>query len=577
MIGRHDQRTIGISSLSLLVVVLLLSSCHRHTEEKARSVPDTTGLAVLKKTDLFTDSSFVESWLGAQRVDSLARIATREFYYQRYYRFAWFTPEGPSERARAFLNAIQQAAASATTEDTASWSAMTVYADSLLSSWSHDSIDASRDIGMTALYFSYTHREFEGLPEEDLQRLEWFIPRKKVDWVQMLDSSIRSAGVAVPWQGPMFHQYDRLIRVLASYRSIRASGGWQLVDPVVLMARVGDADSSIAQLRKRLLQSDDLQDTSTSDLYDDALALAIKRFRLRHGLNGEAKLDSATLRLLNLPVDSGIRTILLNLERCRWVPEDPIGRHLVVNIPAFRLYAFSDSGFAWSTRVIVGKVGTATTIFTGSIRTLVLNPTWTVPRKIVYEEIIPAQRANADYLTRNKMDLFRPADLSHPVNPKKIDWKKAGPGSFPYIVRQRSGSWNALGRYKFLFPNSYDIYLHDTPSRQLFERSERTFSHGCIRVAQPERLARFVLSGDSLWTEERLAGELDLGKERFIPLLNKVPVSIVYFTSWVDEDGILQEREDIYGHDRKLADVLFKSTDFAPSDSNLVLLHESRE
>ena len=222
----------------------------------------------------------------------------------------------------------------------------------------------------------------------------------------------------------MFHQYDRLIRVLASYRSIRASGGWQLVDPVVLMARVGDADSSIAQLRKRLLQSDDLQDTSTSDLYDDALALAIKRFRLRHGLNGEAKLDSATLRLLNLPVDSGIRTILLNLERCRWVPEDPIGRHLVVNIPAFRLYAFSDSGFAWSTRVIVGKVGTATTIFTGSIRTLVLNPTWTVPRKIVYEEIIPAQRANADYLTRNKMDLFRPADLSHPVNPKKIDWKR---------------------------------------------------------------------------------------------------------------------------------------------------------
>ena len=123
----------------------------------------------------------------------------------------------------------------------------------------------------------------------------------------------------------------------------------------------------------------------------------------------------------------------------------------------------------------------------------------------------------------------------------------------------------------------YDIYLHDTPSRQLFERSERTFSHGCIRVAQPERLARFVLSGDSLWTEERLAGELDLGKERFIPLLNKVPVSIVYFTAWVDEDGILQEREDIYGHDRKLADVLFKSTDFAPSDSNLVLVNESRE
>ncbi|MBP7269427.1 MAG: hypothetical protein KBB38_03915, partial [Bacteroidia bacterium] len=298
----------------MLVVVLLLSSCHRHTEEKARSVPDTTGLAVLKKTDLFTDSSFVESWLSAQRIDSLARIATREFYYQRNYRFAWFTPEGPSERARAFLNTIQQAAASATTEDTASWSAMTVYADSLLSLWSPDSIDASRDIGMTALYFSYTHREFEGLPEEDLQRLEWFIPRKKVDWVQMLDSSIRSAGVAVPWQGPMFHQYDRLIRVLASYRSIRASGGWQLVDPVVLKARVGDADSSIAQLRKRLLQSGDLQDTSTSDRYDDSLALAIKRFRLRHGLNGEAKLDSATLRLLNLPVDSGIRTILLNLE-----------------------------------------------------------------------------------------------------------------------------------------------------------------------------------------------------------------------------------------------------------------------
>ncbi len=577
MVGRCNQRAIGFSSVILLVVLFQLFSCRHSPEEKQRPMPDTTGLAVLKKTDLFTDSLRVESWLSGRGLDSVISASVREFYYQRSYRYAWFTPQGPSERALAFSNTLQNARAGSTLSDSGSWSFMAAQADSLLASWNADSGDVSCDLGLTALYFAYTRREFEGLPEEDLRRLEWFIPRKKVDWVQMLDSILRSSGTAAPWQGPMFHQYYRLIRVLEQYRAIRASGGWQWVDADLIEKRKGDDDSSIANLRKRLVQSGDLLDTSKASLYDDSLVAAIKRFRLRHGLNGDAKVDSATLRLLNWPVDSGIRTLLLNLERCRWVPEDPIGRHLVVNIPAFRLYAFNDSGYAWSTRVIVGKTGTATTIFTGSIRTLVLNPTWTVPRKIVYEEIIPAQRANADYLVQNKMDLFRPSDLSHPVSSKKVDWKKAGPGNFPYIVRQRSGSWNALGCYKFLFPNSYDIYLHDTPSRQLFERSDRTFSHGCIRVSQPERLARFVLDGDSLWTEERLSNELELGRERFVPLLSAIPVSIVYFTAWVDEDGILQEREDVYGHDRKLADVLFKPAVFTPSDSSLISAHESEK
>lgn len=366
----------------------------------------------------------------------------------------------------------------------------------------------------------------------------------------------------------MFHQYERLLKVLARYQAIRAAGGWVSVDASLLGATKGLTDSAVFSLRQRLLQSGDLRDSALDLRFDDSLALAVRRFRLRHGLSGEVSVDSMTLRLLNLPIDSGIRTLLINLERCRWVPEDPLGPHVVVNIPAFRLYVFSDTGFAWSTRVIVGKTGTATTIFTGAIRTLILNPTWTVPRKIVYEEIIPAMRSNPTYLARNKMELFRSSNLTRAVNPEKIDWEKAGPGNFPYVVRQRSGAWNALGRYKFLFPNSFDIYLHDTPSKQLFERSARTFSHGCIRVAEPEKLARFVLEHDSLWPEERVSSILEKGRETYIPLRRTVPVSIVYFTAWVDEEGLLQEREDVYGHDRRLASVLFGSTITLQTDSS---------
>lgn len=557
MFARSRQGVAPLPCLMGLLGLLSLLSCHSRKQESVHELPDTTGLAVLKLTDLFTDSLFVEYWLQKHREDSSVKVATREFYYRRSYRYAWFTPDGPSERARAFLNILRNVGPTSSASDTVSWAAMAAEADSVLATPGPASPDAAADIGLTALYFSFTRHEFEGLPEEDLRRLEWFIPRKKVDWVQLLDSSLRASETVVAWQGPMFHQYDRLLQVLARYRVIRDAGGWQVVDPSVLALKKGATDSVLLGLRVRLRQSGDLRDSSASPRFDDSLALAIRRFRLRHGLSGEERLDSAVLRLLNLPVDSGIRTLLLNLERCRWVPEDPSGRHIVVNIPAFRLYAFSDSGFAWSTRVIVGKTGTATTIFTGSIRTLVLNPTWTVPRKIVYKEIIPMQRADPGYLSRNKMDLLRSSDMKRSVSPGKVDWNTAGPGNFPYVVRQRSGDWNALGRYKFLFPNSYDIYLHDTPSRQLFERSERTFSHGCIRVAQPERLARFVLSGDSVWNDRKLEEERKKGKEQFVPLKRPVPVSIVYFTTWVDEEGILQEREDVYGHDRRLAELLF--------------------
>jgi murein L,D-transpeptidase YcbB/YkuD len=227
-----------------------------------------------------------------------------------------------------------------------------------------------------------------------------------------------------------------------------------------------------------------------------------------------------------------------------------------VNIPQFKMHVYDKGKLAWSCNVVVGKPGANTVIFTKELRYIVFSPYWNVPPGILAKEVLPGlKRGAGSYLARQNMEIVSASGKV--ISPQSINFSKYSGSNFPYLVRQKPGGKNSLGKVKFLFPNEYNIYLHDTPARYLFGENKRSFSHGCIRVSEPKHLAQWLLRGDSTWTGKKIDDLMNAGKEKYVTLKEKVPVFIVYFTAFVDSKGRLNFCDDVYGHDAKLAETLF--------------------
>jgi murein L,D-transpeptidase YcbB/YkuD len=290
---------------------------------------------------------------------------------------------------------------------------------------------------------------------------------------------------------PRVFLYDRLKRALADYRAIAAAGGWPTVPPGPVL-RPGAADARVAVLAARLAVTGDLDGAAASEQiapYDGALVAAVQRFQARHGLAQDGVVGPATRAALNVPVERRIDQIRANLDRARWVLFEPESEFLVVKIAGFRLYHVRRGEVVWRTRVQVGLPYRRTPVFRATMRYVVFNPTWTVPPGILQADVLPAVRRDPEYLAARNMDVFDSAGML--VDPATVDW--AGRRSFPYRFVQRPGPNNALGRVKFMFPNEHHVYLHDTPSRDLFDRDSRAFSSGCIRVEESLELAERLL------------------------------------------------------------------------------------
>jgi len=277
----------------------------------------------------------------------------------------------------------------------------------------------------------------------------------------------------------------------------------------------------------------DLKSDDTSLVYNAALTKAVKNFQFRYGLKEDGAVGGSTLSEMNRPVDFRIRQILVNMERIRWVPAQPGGDYILVNIPSFKLYAYQKGKLAFNMNVVVGSTQNNTVIFTGKLRHVVFSPYWNVPPSIVNKEVLPGIKRNPNYLASHNME-----------------WNGGQ-------VRQKPGPKNSLGLVKFLFPNSYNIYLHDTPSKSLFNEDKRAFSHGCIRLSEPKKLAQWILRNDLAWTEEAIVKAMHTGKEKYVNVRRDVQVFIGYFTAFVDNEGNMNFRDDIYGHDKKLAEKMF--------------------
>ncbi|MBW2644025.1 MAG: L,D-transpeptidase family protein [Deltaproteobacteria bacterium] len=319
--------------------------------------------------------------------------------------------------------------------------------------------------------------------------------------------------------------------------------------------RKGDHGTRISTLRSRLIISGDLADSTNSDqtYFDDVLEEGVRRFQARHGLEVDGVVGSKTLAALNVPVEDRIRQIRLNMERWRWLPQDLGKRYIMVNTADFKLKVIENEQTTESIRAIVGKTARPTPVLSRKITYLELNPYWNIPRNIALNDVIPSIKKDPGYLADNNIRIFENwEEDARELNPESIDWASITKKNLVYRFRQDPANSNALGRVKFIFPNKYSIFLHDTPARNLFNMTKRTFSHGCIRIEKPMKLAAYLLQDNSKWSLEKLIAAVNRKKNKAILLSHPINIHIFYWTAWVDKDGVINFRDDIYGRDRQL-------------------------
>lgn len=321
-----------------------------------------------------------------------------------------------------------------------------------------------------------------------------------------------------------------------------------------------ESNPMMPEIRKRLYFWGyvDAYETVEDKVYDAELVVGIKKLQRRHGMEPDGVIGQGTIQALNQTPEMLIRTAAVNLERLRWLPDTIKDSELIlVNTANFQLDFLHNRDTVFTSKVIVGKSYHATPQFSAEMSYIVFSPTWTVPTSITRTEIIPAVKKNRNYLASKNMKLLNSSGGI--VDPASIDWAKVNPKTFPYTVRQEPGESNSLGLAKFMFPNKHSVYIHDTPSRSLFEREDRALSHGCIRIQRPFDFAKFLLSHDPTWTDERIRQAMRQPKEVTVTLNRKIPVAIIYMTYWANGGGEMFFRSDIYGRDAEIAKALKES------------------
>jgi murein L,D-transpeptidase YcbB/YkuD len=383
----------------------------------------------------------------------------------------------------------------------------------------------------------------------------WRVQPRRVDVRPILRQAVESGRPddVLDSVRPRHPQYAALRDALRRYAALAAQESQLPTLPAALRLRPGARNPQVAALRARLAFWGDASGSAAAagaDVLDRPLVDALKRFQARHGLAAGGTLDAETIEALNAPAADRVRQIALNLERWRWQALPEAGRSVLVNIPTFELHGYAGGREALAMRVVTGRPDTPTPVFAQDMTAVVFSPYWNVPTNIALGETMPAVLRDPSYLQRMNLEVLRGDQV---VDPRRVDW---GRGAAGVSFRQRPGARNALGLVKFLLPNSFNVYLHDTPSTALFLRPQRAFSHGCVRLEKPEALARWVLDGMPGWTPARIAGAMRAGRESAVSLPQAIPVGITYFTVWVDADGTVEFRPDVYRHDAAQAPLL---------------------
>lgn len=384
---------------------------------------------------------------------------------------------------------------------------------------------------------------------------EWHIRRPEADLAKLLRNAIEAgdiAGSLAPLL-PADPGYGMLRDALGRYRDLAAQGGWPAIADGPLL-KTGESDPRVTALRTRLIITGELAPAlAEGEEFDDEVEQAVIRFQQRHGLHPDGVLGPKTLAALNVTADERVRQIVVNLERMRWLPAQLGSRHIVVNVANFSLDVVENGQPLLTMRAIVGRTYRQTPSFTARLNHLIFSPYWHIPHSIAVKDLLPKIQKDRRFLAKQKIRVFRG---SRQIDPKTVNWRSLSEANFPYRLRQDPGPLNSLGRVKFMLPNRFNVYIHDTPSRELFDRAVRDFSSGCIRVDMPVELAGYLLADDPEWTSENILAAMEQPRETLVRLRRPIPVYFLYSTAWVDAEGTLQFRDDLYGRDGLVAAAL---------------------
>ncbi|MEE4312488.1 MAG: L,D-transpeptidase family protein, partial [candidate division KSB1 bacterium] len=387
---------------------------------------------------------------------------------------------------------------------------------------------------------------------------EWFANIRETDLAEVLENACRNKDMASAFERLMPPQegYSKLKSTLREYRLIASTGGWTPI-PGAAAISTDESGKRILDIKERLKLTKDLsEDASRSPYFSKALEDGIRKFQMRHGLEVTGIIDGETLSAMNVPVQERILQIEVNLERWRWLPQNLGFKHLIVNIANFELDIVEDDQIVNTMRVIVGKTYRRTPVFSDKMTYLVMNPYWHVPDNIARQDILPMIKKDQSYLTNKSMRIFDSwgADARE-IEAGTLNWSEINTRNFRFRLRQDPGPENALGRIKFMFPNQFNVYLHDTPSRELFLKTNRDFSSGCIRIEKPVELAEYVLK-EAGWNKHKIEVAFKRQVEQAVKLPTAVDVHLLYWTCWVDNDGKVNFRRDIYQRDKLLTEAL---------------------
>lgn len=493
-------------------------------------------------SNLFLDSNAVENYIDRNKVpDSISR-RVRSFYNSRNYQFAWFSSEGLTEQAFGFWNLLDHY--TTYSEDTTlsdkslkrKIDNLMLEEDLVVSAGNKTYINT--ELQLTVFFIKYSLRNFEkGFVKR--KELERFIPRKKQDVLYLADSLLNKKHKDNKYFEDINEPFKKLKEQVAKYTEIARNGGWpRIVSTGKKPLKAGSSSPDISAAKKHLYLTGDLPVNDTSSSFNDTLATALKKFQDRFGLQITGTLNAETIKELNVSAANRVKQLLINLERMRWMPSQPEGKFILVNIPEFVLHVMENGKKVFDMKIVVGKEGHNTMMFTKTLNQVVFSPYWNVPPSIVKDELLPEMEKDPNYLASQNMEIIGEED------------------GIPEI-RQLPGEKNSLGKVKFLFPNSYNIYFHDTPAKSLFEKNRRAYSHGCIRLSDPEKMAQYLLQNDPAWDKTKIDEAMNAEKEKYVKLKEPVTVFITYYTAWVDENGKLNFRDDIYNHDEKIDRKMF--------------------
>lgn len=505
------------------------------------------------------DQTLYEAVLSAQNASIVVRfagerltlpVACNIFYRQREFTPAWLPHHADNPNLKTLITILKNAPAEGL-------QIADYHTSALEKQLSAPTLSpAELDLLLTDAALSYAQHLAVGKLNPRKLGFSWDVYQNKFDWATELKNALAANNLKALYDKmmPKQAQYNYLKNALAKYKKVAQQGGWQILPALTLSPTIGTKDPQFAALRQRLaLELNTVADSLAINeaTFDSTLQSMVKNFQRRHALGDDGKPGTKTFEALNITADQRVKELKMALETWRWLPNDLGRRYILVNIPAFTLYMHENNNPqpTQTKRVVVGEQKHKTPIFSDQMQYIELNPYWTVPSSIAKKEVLPAlKRSGVAYLQRNQMEVFSGGEK---INPYSIKWSKYNINNFPFTIRQKPNGKNALGEVKFLFPNAYNVYLHDTPSRHLFMQTPRAFSHGCIRLHQPLDFAAYLLK-DLGYTRAKIDNIVANNNNQSITLPSPIPVYILYFTAWADENGAYFY-DDIYNRESYIA------------------------